>query len=415
MFSGTQTWTTVGTTYTGLLNNVTGTAYAANSKLFNFQLSGSDVFHLNLTGSYDLYLDGPASGNVRLMMRGNGGTTNVQQVVDSSGNWYIDQYSAATVGFKIGGVDKFIVSNTAGNGATITAGTATTAVNALSLTQTWSNAAVTFDAISSDITATAKNAASTLLNLKVGGTSEFLIRGSTYTASSTTELVGPLYLSLRATTGIDINLNGTTVCRWGASQLQMGTYVLGWSASGPGFSNTVGLSYISAGIVGIGTGAAGSTAGTLYVSTINACSTYYGPAGVNFGSNSGGVIFTASGSTLIALSQTNNGFVYNGTYSLGFVSGAPVHTSVSDVALSRLSAGNMALGTGAAGSFAGRLKLTSTIVAATTVAALNASPTIGEISTVNDALAVTAKGATVTAGGSAIAVLVWNGTNWVGI
>ena len=99
---------------------------------------------------------------------------------------------------------------------------------------------------------------------------------------------------------------------------------------------------------------------------------------------------------------------------LGFSSGDPL-IAATDVALTRISAGVIGVGTGAAGSFAGRLKLTSTIVAATTVAALNASPTVGEISTVNDALAVTAKGATVAAGGSAISVLVWNGSNWVGI
>jgi hypothetical protein len=98
--------------------------------------------------------------------------------------------------------------------------------------------------------------------------------------------------------------------------------------------------------------------------------------------------------------------VLNAVLSIGLAS--------KDLSIARLSAGVAGIGTGAGG-FAGRLKLTSTIVAATTVAALNASPTIGEISTVNDALAVTAKGATVTAGGSAIAVLVWNGSNWVGI
>jgi len=84
--------------------------------------------------------------------------------------------------------------------------------------------------------------------------------------------------------------------------------------------------------------------------------------------------------------------------------------------IGQISAGLLGIGaSGTSVGFGGRLKLTSTIVAATTVAALNASPTVGEISTVNDALAVTAKGATVTAGGSAVAVLVWNGANWVGI
>ena len=56
-----------------------------------------------------------------------------------------------------------------------------------------------------------------------------------------------------------------------------------------------------------------------------------------------------------------------------------------------------------------------TITAAVAVGSLNASPTIGEIQTVNDALAVTVKGATVANGGSAVCQVMWNGSNWVGI
>ena len=99
---------------------------------------------------------------------------------------------------------------------------------------------------------------------------------------------------------------------------------------------------------------------------------------------------------------------------LGFTTAAASGGAL-DTGFSRITAGVVGVGTGAAGSFAGRLKLTSTIVAATTVAALNASPTVGEISVVNDAIAVTVKGATLAAGGSAVSVVVWNGANWVGI
>lgn len=59
--------------------------------------------------------------------------------------------------------------------------------------------------------------------------------------------------------------------------------------------------------------------------------------------------------------------------------------------------------------------LGSAIIVATTVALLNASPTIGEIANVNDATVVVAKGIAVTGGGAAVATVMWNGTNWVGI
>lgn len=87
-------------------------------------------------------------------------------------------------------------------------------------------------------------------------------------------------------------------------------------------------------------------------------------------------------------------------------------TSVStDWSISRIAANVVGIGTGAAGSFAGRLKLTSAIVAGTTIANLNGAPTIGERATVTDALAP-ALGVAVAAGGAAQAAVWWNGANW---
>lgn len=70
---------------------------------------------------------------------------------------------------------RFTIGGTAGLGPSITAGTATTDVNALSLTQTWNNAAVTFTGIKSNVTDTASNAASLLMDLRVGGSSKFKV------------------------------------------------------------------------------------------------------------------------------------------------------------------------------------------------------------------------------------------------
>ena len=85
--------------------------------------------------------------------------------------------------------------------------------------------------------------------------------------------------------------------------------------------------------------------------------------------------------------------------------------AAADSGLSRISAGLIGVGTGAAGSFAGRLKLTSAIAAGVAVGSLNASPTTGEIQSVTDALTPVA-GAAVAAGGAAKALVWWNGAQW---
>lgn len=87
----------------------------------------------------------------------------------------------------------------------------------------------------------------------------------------------------------------------------------------------------------------------------------------------------------------------------------------SDTGISRLASGIVSIGSGANGAFDGRQKLTSTITAAVAVGALNGAPTVGEVQTVNDALAVAAKGAAVAAGGAAVCQVMWNGAAWVGV
>jgi hypothetical protein len=85
-----------------------------------------------------------------------------------------------------------------------------------------------------------------------------------------------------------------------------------------------------------------------------------------------------------------------------------------DTAIGRISAGLTGVGTGAAGSFAGRQKLTSQIYAGTTIANLNASPTTGEVASVTDGDSSLAWGATVVnSGAGATKYLVWwNGSAW---
>lgn len=104
------------------------------------------------------------------------------------------------------------------------------------------------------------------------------------------------------------------------------------------------------------------------------------------------------------------------TLAIGFSSAADPSGTAADSGISRLAAGLIGVGTGAAGSFAGRLKLTSAIVAGTTIANLNASPTAGEIATITDqTVACPAKGVAPTAGGAFVCPVFYNGSAWVGI
>jgi len=75
-----------------------------------------------------------------------------------------------------GGSEKFAVYLTGGHGALIDAGVATADVNALNITQTWNNGAVTFTSIKADITDTASDAASLLMDLRVDGVSRVAAR-----------------------------------------------------------------------------------------------------------------------------------------------------------------------------------------------------------------------------------------------
>ena len=209
---------------------------------------------------------------------------------------------------------------------TIAAGTATTAVSPLAITQTWNNGATTFPGIVVNITETLYAAGSNMIDFQSSGSSIMRLRlGSSSTPILT--LGGPGSSVLRSTMEL-VNSTGGRLISIGGD------------------------------ITGIG---------------------------------------VVSGDRI------------------GFSSSATEVNAGLDGAFSRISAGLIGVGTGTAGSFAGRLKLTSAITAAVAVASLNASPTIGEVQTVNDALAVTVKGATVAAGGTAVCQVMWNGSNWVGI
>ena len=135
--------------------------------------------------------------------------------------------------------------------------------------------------------------------------------------------------------------------------------------------------------------------------------------GNNVGAQCG--LYTASaGNTVdITLSGTRAHAFGNGLF-LGLTSNAQASLILgtsANVNLSYIAANLAGIGTGAQGSFAGRLKLTSAIAAGVAVGSLNAAPTTGEVQSVTDALAP-AVGVQVAAGGAAKALVWYNGAQW---
>ena len=131
-------------------------------------------------------------------------------------------------------------ADTAGLGPLIAAGTATTDVNALSVTQTWNAAGVAFEGAKIAITDTA-SAAGALAFQVLGG------------ASATTNL-----FNVDKNGSITIPGTGTAAAWVATSYVKVGdSNRFLWA------SEDTSLSRISAGVVGIGTGTAGSVAGTL--------------------------------------------------------------------------------------------------------------------------------------------------------
>lgn len=137
----TQTWNNAGVAFTGILENITNTASAAASLLADFQLGGVSKFKFDKNGS----------------------------VTAAGGFGSLGTAPSTTVGLNVG----LIASSQAL--VTTQASGEVSGVNFVSLAATWNNAANTPTAIDLNITDTASNAASLLLNLRKGGTSQFKV------------------------------------------------------------------------------------------------------------------------------------------------------------------------------------------------------------------------------------------------
>ena len=138
------------------------------------------------------------------------GITNYALLQDNTGGTYLNAASGKTVSIRINNADKMTVAATAGAGPAITAGTATTDVQALSATQTWNASGVAFTGWKFTITDTASAAGSLAMQILGGaaGTTNLISvsKGGAVTAAGLITggaLATNEYLSIPTTGRID--------------------------------------------------------------------------------------------------------------------------------------------------------------------------------------------------------------------
>ena len=121
---------------------------------------------------------------------------------------------------------------------------------------------------------------------------------------------------------------------------------------------------------------------------------------VNLHDSTGSKLACLFGTGVISANRTAGGYYFNAG-----------NTNVQDTSISSPSAGVVAIGTGAAGDFAGALKLTRLVTAPLTFATLPASPSTGARCMITDATS-TVFAALATTGGAIIMPVFYDGTNW---
>jgi len=266
----TQTWNNAAVVFTGLKQVTTRTAQASNSKLFDFSVAEdtNQVKAVVNGAAMDLIVVGGNGGAGRIVLNGNG-SSNHQIVSPGDGTALtLDSYTAG-ISLKRIGTEVAGFTATAGSGLNVAAGTATTNVKALDISQTWNNAAVTFTGKLNAFTDTASNAASLLENWTVGGISKFSITkagrmiasdGSQASPSITTALSGAA--GFYSVSGSSISLSGGNTDLWlaNAGGIRHGSGVIfGWS-SGTSSATAMDTAFSrnAAGVAEVNNGTAGT-------------------------------------------------------------------------------------------------------------------------------------------------------------
>ena len=210
-----------------------------------------------------------------------------------------------------------------------------------------------------------------------------------------------------------------------------------------GTSNIAGANTIFDASMGTGTGASGAfefftapagSSGTSQNALSLALTIGAGPA-VTIGQGGNSIqqlVFTPNSGATMGLGSANSGsgllVFYNGGQAfsfqgnnfasvsvgrIGFTNSSTSATSTLDTALTKLAAGEMALGNGSASDYSGTLKLTSLITAPLTYATLPASPTAGQRAYITDGNSTTYYATVSSGGGSSKISVLYNGSNWI--
>ena len=165
-----------------------------------------------------------------------------------------------------------LLGSTSLTGATVTADRPV-----LNMAQTWNNAAVTFTGLKANITDTASNAASLLMDLQVGGVSQFSVGKAGLARPSGIALSADGFgggnanwwstngLNLRTASSFSFS-NDLFIARRAAANLRLGAsdaaapvaQTLSVQSVAAGTTNTAGTDFVIAGSQGTGTGAGGS-------------------------------------------------------------------------------------------------------------------------------------------------------------
>lgn len=203
-------------------NACSGTTITATTGFVSYQMGFSPVTTdviLSKYASKQLLISGDGTGagaNVGWIIgKWNGGNSSAiysSLVTPSNTNYAFladastSQFNATTTMlFNINDGTKLSLNSTAGQGATITAGTATTDVNALNITQTWNEGSTAFTAIRANITNTNSAATTKLLDLRIGDVSYFNITKDGVIATN----VG--YFDLAYNTGMNVSSSQVTL------------------------------------------------------------------------------------------------------------------------------------------------------------------------------------------------------------
>ena len=248
----------------GLLGGSTSLTYDDSTKRLTVGTGGA--------GSAGFTIGNSTSNGASLWATGvTLGSTTYALFANGTGDTILNASGSGILRFRHADSDKITQAGTPGAGPSITAGTATTDVSALSSTQTWNAAGVTFVHEKHTITDTA-SAAGSLAVQYLGGasgtTNLFSVDKSATASTGAIKASGLVQTYREAALTNRTGIFGDTGSGSFAAIASGGTYGIGSSATDANTVDTA-ISRVSAGVLGVGTGAAGSIAGTLRAAVID--------------------------------------------------------------------------------------------------------------------------------------------------